>query len=93
MNLQHAIERHPRPALGLVGHDDLVVDRALEQPFEDPEQVVRRHAEHRRAQAAERIERHDRAVGRELVRQAVDQMDLGGDGPDRSRPGSCAPSR
>ena len=37
------------------------MDLALDQPFENPEQVVRRDAEHRRAQAAERIERDDRS--------------------------------
>ena len=61
--------------------------RAVEQAFEDPEQVIRRHAEHRRAQAAERIERDDGAVRRELVREAVDQMNLGGRRPIPIPPG------
>ena len=47
----------------IVGNDDAVVDLAVNQPFEHPEQVVRRDAEHRRAEAAELIERQDGPVG------------------------------
>ena len=38
-------------------HDDPVVHLAGEQALEDPQQMVRRHPEHRRAQAAELVER------------------------------------
>ena len=44
--------------------------------------MIRRYAEHRRAQAAETIERYDRPIRREIVRQAVDQVHLGADRPD-----------
>ena len=46
-----------------LGDGDLVVDLALDEPFEHPQQMVRRDAEHRRAQAAERVERDDGLVG------------------------------
>ena len=49
------------PVLLRLRHDDLVEDLAVDQPFEHPQQVVRRHAEHRRAQAAELIERDARS--------------------------------
>ena len=57
MNGKHPIERDLRPVLLLVGHDDSVVHLAFDEPFENPEQMVRRHAEHRRAQAPELVER------------------------------------
>ena len=47
LNRQHPIQRDAVPVLLVVGHDDSVVDAALDQLFEDPQQVVRRHAEHR----------------------------------------------
>src|SRR5688572_3964 len=56
VNGKHPIERDLRPVLLLVGDDDSVVYVSLQQPFENPEQVVRRHAEHRRAQTPELIE-------------------------------------
>ena len=48
---------------------------SLNQLFENPEQVVRRHAEHRRAEAAELIERDDGSRRRELLSEPVDEMD------------------
>ena len=45
--------------------------------------MVRRDAEHRRTQAAERIERDDGAVRRDLGREPVDQVNLRRDRPDR----------
>src|SRR5262252_7853899 len=68
---QHPIERDLRPVLAIVGHDDAVVDDAVDQPFEGPEQMVRRDAEHRRAEAAELIERQYGPLGRDLARQPV----------------------
>ena len=50
----------------LVGNDDPVVDSSVHELFENPEQVVRRDAEHRRAETAELIERDDGALGRGL---------------------------
>src|SRR5580698_351197 len=76
---QHAIQRDARPLLLLVGHDDPVVHLARHEPFEHPQQMIRRHPEHRRAQAAELIEREDGAVGRDLLREAVDEMDFSAD--------------
>ena len=84
LDRQHPIERDPRPVLLVVGHDDAVVDAPVDQLLEDPEQVVRRHAEHRRAEAAELIERQHGALGRELVGQAVHEVHLGADRPDRA---------
>src|SRR5881394_277629 len=60
---QHAIEGDLRPVLLLVGHDDAIVDAPFDQLFENPEQMVRRDAEHRRAEAAELIERDDGTPG------------------------------
>ena len=68
-----------------LGHDDQVVDAAGDELLHDPQQVVRRDAEHRRAQAAELIQRQHGPVGRDLVRQAVHEMHLGADRPHRSR--------
>ena len=80
---EHPVERQPRLALlRLVGDDDLVLDLAFDQALEHPEQVIRRHPEHRRAQAAERIERDDGSIGRDLVGEPVDEMHLGRDRPD-----------
>src|SRR5437762_609732 len=64
---QHAIEGDLRPVLLLVGHGDAVVHAALDQLFNNPEQVVWRDAEHRRAETTELIERDDRAIGRDFV--------------------------
>ena len=65
---EHAVERELGVALLVVGHDDLVVDLAFDEAFEDPQQVIRRDTEHRRAQAAERVERDNRLVRRHFVR-------------------------
>src|SRR4051812_32760525 len=62
LNRQHAVERDLRPVLLVIWNDDAVMDFAVEQSFEGPEQMIRRHAEHRRAKAAELIERQDGAI-------------------------------
>src|SRR6187455_1581777 len=84
LNRQHPIERNPGPMFLVIGHHDAVVDPARDEFLQDPEEMIRRYAEHRRAQAAETIERYDRPLRRELVRQAVHQMHLGADRPDRA---------
>ena len=68
----------------LVRDDDAVVHLARDEAFEHPQQMVRRDAEHRRAEAAELVERKDRALGRDFAREAVDEVDLGTDGPCRA---------
>src|SRR5207302_1836439 len=55
-NRQHAVECDARPVLLIVSDDDAVMDASLDQLFKNPEQMVRRHAEHRRAEAAELVE-------------------------------------
>ena len=65
----------------VVGDDDAVVDLAVDEAFEHPQQMVRRDAEHRRAEAAELIEREHGALGRTCAREAIDEVDLGADGP------------
>ena len=76
----------------VVGHDDAVVDLAVDEAFENPQQMVRRDAEHRRAEAAELIEREHGAVGLHLLREAIDEVDLGADGPRPIRPGCSSPA-
>ena len=76
------IERDARPVLLFVWDDDPIVRPPFHQLLENPQQVVRRDAEHRRAEASKPIERDDGAPGRELVREAVYQMHFGADGPD-----------
>ena len=57
----------------------------VDQAFEHPQQVVGRDAEHRRAQAAHLVERqHGHALRRHLGGEAVHQVDLGADRPDRA---------
>ena len=65
LDRQHPIERHTCPVLPVVGHDNLVVHPAVDKLFQNPQQMIRRHAEHRRTQTAEPVERHDRPIGRE----------------------------
>ncbi len=83
LNGEHPIERDLGPVLLLGRHDDPVVDLAFEQAVHDPQQVIRRHAEHRRAQAPELIERDHRALWRDFVGETIHQVDLGADGEDR----------
>src|ERR1041384_4563976 len=80
-NRQHAIERHLRPVLLLVRNGDAIVHAALDQLFKNPEQMVRGHAEHRRAETAELVERHDGAIGRDIVGETIDEMNLGAHRP------------
>src|SRR5688572_23556378 len=56
LNRQHAVERDAVPVLHFIWNNDAVGNAALEQLIQDPQQMVRRHAEHRRAEAAELIE-------------------------------------
>src|SRR6266581_6935927 len=56
LDRQHPIEGDARPVLLIVGNDDAVMHASGDQLFKNPEEVVRRHAEHRRAEAAELIE-------------------------------------
>src|SRR5204862_4867199 len=73
---QHPLEGDPRPVLAVVGDDDPIVHLAVDEPFEDPEQMIRRDAEHGRAQAADLVEREDRPVGIHLARKTVDEMNF-----------------
>src|SRR3954453_13058705 len=70
---QHPIQRDLGPVLLLRGDADAVVDLAVHQPFEHPEQMIGRNAEHRRAEAAEGVEREHRAIWRDFVRETVDE--------------------
>src|SRR5262245_31087369 len=81
---QHAIESNFRPVLPVVGNDDPVVDDAVDEAFERPQQMIGRYAEHRRAEAAELIEREDGALRRDLTGKSIDEMDFRSDGPYRT---------
>src|SRR2546430_489348 len=81
---KHPVERDLRPVLLRVGNDDAVVHVAVDEAFEHPQQMVRRDPEHRRAKAPELIERQHGALGRDLAREAVHEVDLGADGPRRT---------
>ena len=65
LDRQHPIERHTCPVLPVVRHDNLVVHPAVDKLFQNPQQMIRRHPEHRRTQTAEAVERYDRPIGRE----------------------------
>ena len=65
LDRQHPIERHTCPVLLFVRHHNLIVDSAVNKLFQHPQQMIRRHAEHRRTQAPEAVERHNRPVRRE----------------------------
>src|SRR5262249_52317435 len=80
---EHPIQRDLRPVLLRIRYDDPVVHLALDETFEHPQEVIRRHAEHRRAEAAELIERKHGAFLRDLACETVHEMDLGADGPGR----------
>ena len=80
---QHPVQRDRGPVF--VGSGTTIdCGPRRRQPFEHPEQMIRRDAEHRRAEAAHRVERHDGARRRDLAREPVHEMDLRADGPDRS---------
>src|SRR5678816_1437919 len=85
LNRQHSVERDLRPVLLIVGNRDAVVHATFDQLFKNPEQMVWRHAEHRRAETTKLIERHDTAVGGNFLRKAIDEVHFGTDGPY----GSC----
>src|SRR5437899_10055984 len=84
LNRQHAVERNFRPVFALVRDDDAVSDLAFDEPFERPQQMIGRDAEHRGAEATELIEREYRAVGVHLVSEAIDEVDFRAHRPDRS---------
>src|SRR6185369_7316502 len=77
LNRQHSVESHLRPALPIVGDRDAVVHAAFDQLFKNPEQVVWRHAKHRRAETSKLIKRHDTALGCNVLGKPVDEMHLG----------------
>src|SRR5437867_4046820 len=60
---EHPVERDLGPVLAVLGDDDAISDLAFHQTFERPQQMVGRHTEHRRAEAAELIERQHRPAG------------------------------
>ena len=62
---QQTVERHTSPVLPVHGHDNLVVHPATNQLFQDPQKMIRRHAEHRRTQTTEPVERDDRPFRRQ----------------------------
>src|SRR5688572_32512655 len=78
---EHTVEGNFIPVLLLVGYDDAVVHAPFDQLFENPEQMIRRHTEHRRAEAPELIQRDHRLVRRDLVRKPVHEVDFRPDGP------------
>src|SRR6185369_12548982 len=84
LNRQHSVESDLRPALLIVGDRDAVVHAAFGQLFKNPKQVVWRHAKHRRAETTKLIERHDTALGCNVLREPVDEVHLGTNGPDGS---------
>ena len=53
----------------------------LTSPSRIHKQVIRRDAEHRRAETAERIEGDDGPLGRDFVREAIDEVHFGRDRP------------
>src|SRR5262245_13896530 len=77
LNREHPVERDFRPKLLLVGDNDAVVHLSGDEAFEHPQEMVRRDTEHRGAEAAELIERIDRAPGRHFTCEAIDEVDLG----------------
>src|SRR5262245_11152860 len=81
-NGEHAVEGNPRPVLLVVRHDDSIVHLTGDEPFEDPQQMVGRHAEHRRAETAELIDGVHGAIGLYLIGKTIDEVDLGTDAPD-----------
>ena len=84
LNGEHPIEGDLGPVLLAVGNHDAVVHLTVDEPFERPQQMIRRHAEHGRAEAAELIEGQHGTVGLHLMGEAIDEMNLGADGPHRT---------
>src|SRR5260370_35032683 len=52
LNFQHPTQRHLRPLLNIILHFALVHDIAFNQVLQHPAQMLRRNAEHGRAQPA-----------------------------------------
>src|SRR2546427_1577614 len=84
LDRQHAIERDLRPVLAIVGNDDAVVNLAVDEAFEDPQQMIRRDAEHRGTEAAELIERVHGPLRLDFTREPVDEMNLSRNRPHRT---------
>src|SRR4029079_15665235 len=84
LNGQHSVERDLRPVLLIVGDRDAIVHAAFNQLFKNPEEVVWRHAKHRRTKTAKLIERDNTAVGRNFLRESIHEVHFGADGPSGS---------
>src|SRR5205807_1921778 len=82
---QHAVEGDLGPVFLVFGDDDAVVHLTINEPFQDPEQMVRRHTEHRRAEAADGIERKHGLAGLHHLCEPIYQMQLRADRPGRPR--------
>ena len=77
LNFEHSIKRNPRPVLNIVFHFDLIDDVAFGQIFKRPAKMLRRDAEHGRAEATGIVQRDDLlSFGSEFLAHAVDQMDF-----------------
>src|SRR5262245_39099176 len=69
---QHSVESDLRPVLLIVGERDAIVDAAVDQLFKNPEQMIWRHSEHRRAQTTKLIERDNTPLGCDFPGEAID---------------------
>src|SRR6266498_2860658 len=86
LNFQHPIQGHARPVLHVVADLDSIHDVAVHKAFQRPAEVLRRDAEHGRAQAARVVEGNDFLPFRgELLAHAVHEMDLSADGEHAPR--------
>src|SRR4029453_4498281 len=85
LNRQHPVESDLRPVLLIVGDRNAVMHAAFDQLFKNPEQVVWRHAKHLRAQAPKLTGRTNTPIRCYFLREAIDEVHLGADGPF----GSC----
>src|SRR5262249_36591172 len=82
---QHAVERDSRPVFNIFANLDSVYYISIRQIFQSPRQVLRRDAEHGRAQTSRIIQRdHPLAVWSKLLAHAIDQMNLGADRKHRA---------
>src|SRR4029077_2337222 len=77
---EHAVESNPRMVAGALIDGDAVHDVALAQIFQRPEEMLRRDAEHRGADAHAGIDRNDSVVPQFLA-QAVDEVNFRADSP------------
>ena len=81
--VEHPLERHERVGLGVGVDGDPVDHGAGDQALEGPDEVREVDAVHRRAVADVAVEEDDRLVG-VGVGEALDQVELGADGPHRA---------